>query len=53
METKVSDLDVIRMRRAQVDNINQYEIKKIDILEKQKKVTGNYTILAVMEMCNE
>ncbi len=53
MKTKVSDLDVIRMRRAQVDNINQYEINKIEILEKQKKVTGNYTILAVMEISDE
>lgn len=52
MKEKVANLDVIRMRRAQVDNINELEMKKIALLEKQKEVTGSYQILSVMRISN-
>jgi superfamily II DNA helicase RecQ len=50
MKEKVNDLDVIRMRRAQVENINQLEMQKIAALEKQKEVNGSYQILSVMKL---
>lgn len=50
MEEKVHNLDVIRMRRAQVENINQLEIKKIAALQKQMEVTGSYQILGVVKL---
>ena len=52
MEAKVSNLDVIRMRQAQVENIKQLEAQKISALKKQLEVIGNYKILAVMELTN-
>ena len=52
MEAKVSNLDVIRMRQAQVENIKQLEAQKISTLKKQLEVNGNYKILAIMELTN-
>lgn len=52
MEAKVSNLDVIRMRQAQVENIKQLEAQKIDTLKKQLDVNGNYKIIAMMEIVN-
>jgi superfamily II DNA helicase RecQ len=53
MKEKVNDLDVIRMRQAQISNLYELEEKKITSLEKQKRVTGSHSILVVMEIVNE
>jgi len=53
MREKVNDLDVIRMRQAQISNLFELEKKKIASLERQKSVTGSHSILAVMEICYE
>jgi len=53
MKEKVNDLDVIRMRQAQISNLYELEEKKIGSLETQKSVTGSHSILAVMEITNE
>ena len=50
MKAKVSDPDVIRMRESQIININRDEINKKLELEEQKKVSGSYQILSVLEV---
>ncbi len=50
MIQKVNDLDVIRMRQRQIENLYQVEELKVACLEKQKDVTGSYQVLAVMEV---
>ena len=50
MKAKVSDPDVIRMREAQIINIDKDEAAKKLELEAQKKVSGSYQILSVMEV---
>ncbi|MBT5934396.1 DEAD/DEAH box helicase [Sulfurimonas sp.] len=50
MEAKVSNLDVIRMRQAQVENIKQLEEQKVSALKKQMEVSGNYKILGIVEL---
>lgn len=50
MKAKVSDADVIRMRESQIINIDRDEINKKLELEEQKKVSGSYQLLSVMEV---
>ncbi len=50
MKAKVNDIDVIRMRQGQIQNIDELEEKRIAALEAQKNVTGSYSILAIMEI---
>ena len=47
---KVDQLEVVRMKRAQVDNIDQLEREKISMLQKQEKVSGSNELLAVLEL---
>ncbi len=53
MKSKVNDIDVIRMRQGQIQNIDELEQKRITALEAQKNVTGSYSILAMMEITND
>ena len=53
MKSKVNDIDVIRMRQGQIQNIDELEQKRITALEEQKNVTGSYSILAMMEIIND
>ncbi len=53
MKAKVNDIDVIRMRQGQIQNIDELEKKRITALEEQKNVAGSYSILAIMEIVND
>jgi len=50
MELKVSHEDVKRMRFAEIENLTVQKNKKIDELEKQKKITSSFEILGVIVM---
>ena len=47
---KASQVDIIRMRQSQIDNINDLEKERIIQLENKMKVSGSFQILSVMSL---
>jgi superfamily II DNA/RNA helicase len=49
---KASQVDIIRMRQSQIDNINDLEKERIAQLENKMKVNGSFQILSVMSLAS-
>jgi|SaaInlStandDraft_5_1057022.scaffolds.fasta_scaffold04735_4 SNF2 family DNA or RNA helicase len=47
---KATQVDIIRMRQSQLDNINDLERERISQLENKMTVNGSFQILSVIEM---
>jgi hypothetical protein len=47
---KVDNLQIIRMKQRQFENLEEMERDKINMLESQKQVTASFQVLAVMEL---
>lgn len=47
---KATQVDIIRMRQSQLDNINDLEKERISQLENKMMVSGSFQILSVIEM---
>lgn len=50
VEEKVSQEDVKRMRIGEIENLKKKRDEKIDEYERQKRVSGSFEILGVLEM---
>jgi len=53
MQLKVLHKDIVRMREAEIENLNKQEEEKIQYLENLKKVTSDYQIMNVLEIIGE
>ena len=49
---KASQVDIIRMRQSQIENINDLEKERITQLENKMKVSGSFQILSVFKLTN-
>ncbi len=47
---RATQVDIIRMRQSQLDNINDLENERISQLENRMMVNGSFRILSVIEM---
>ena len=49
---KASQVDIIRMRQWEINNINDLEKERIAQLENKMKVNGSFQILSVFKLTN-